>query len=165
MALTAAGLPASAAGEPAEKPPIEASFGCQRQAGPGRLVCEVGLSSRQATRRFAWADVLVVVAPEFVRPLRSRVAAPAVSSDADHLRVPLGFVALREGTGEIEVVARAVVCDAGTDRGCRTFSRRLRALVRVHATSPEPPPAPPPSSGSPAPEVWPARLGPGKPPT
>jgi hypothetical protein len=64
--------------------------------------------------KLVWSDALVVRAPAFARPLRSRVVAqlggsagPAAGS------AKLALVAAAAGQGQLEMLARGVVCHEG----------------------------------------------------
>jgi len=117
VVLFAFAAPASAAPEPVT------DLRCRAEPSPGRVLCELEITSERG--RLAWADALVVATPPFARPLRSRVAGREVTER--RREVPLAFVATAAGEGEIEVEARAVVCDDV----CLPVSRRVRAPLRV----------------------------------
>jgi hypothetical protein len=135
--VTRAGLVAIAAcapllGAAAEAPGFDASASCERKSSKGRVLCEVEMESR--TGRFAWADVVVVEAPAFAPPLRSRVGvADARSRTERRVRIPVAFIATAQGHGTIAFRARAVVCLVGDggQEGCRPVSRDVRAEIIV----------------------------------
>ena len=80
-----------------------------------------------------WADALVTSAPEFVRPLRARVA-PERFKGAGSLerKLSLGFVASQAGLGRVTVKARAVVCRGeGEQERCSPKTEDVQAEVRV----------------------------------
>ena len=56
----------------AEERGMKAELTCRAEAAPGRVLCELKYSAGSGAR-LVWADALVTAAPEFVRPLRSRV--------------------------------------------------------------------------------------------
>ncbi|RYZ06528.1 MAG: hypothetical protein EOO73_16280 [Myxococcales bacterium] len=128
VAVVAVAASASAA-EPA---PVQVELSCRPEAAPGRVLCE--LSYRAAVgRRLAWADALVLRAPEFARPLRSRVT-PERSRGAEpgERKVSLAFVALVSGVGQVTVRARSVICHGqGEQESCRPHSQNLTAELRV----------------------------------
>jgi len=97
---------------------LAATLACDPITGPGRVLCTVEMRSKR-TARIDWADALVVSAPDFARPLRSRVAADRVHSGSDDVaRVALALVVTGQGRGVLRVRARAVLCQerAGGER-------------------------------------------------
>src|SRR5207302_9101134 len=73
-----AGEGGSAAAEPA----LLAEAACDPAPGPGKIHCTV--RQRPKGGKWTWGDVIVVSAPPFAPPLRTRVAAGDASrSDAD----------------------------------------------------------------------------------
>src|SRR3954469_11028359 len=101
-----------APGLSAENLPFQASLSCQPAVGPGRILCE--LTTRATRGKLVWSDALVVRAPAFARPLRSRlvaqVGAPAASGGA---WAKFALVASEAGQGKLELLARGVVCHDG----------------------------------------------------
>src|SRR4051812_7302957 len=96
----------------AEDSPLQASLSCQPAAGPGRIVCE--LTTRASAGKLVWSDALVVRAPAFARPLRSRFAAQLGSSAAaGGAWAKLALVASEGGVGKLELLARGVICQEG----------------------------------------------------
>jgi len=93
----------------ARAPALAAVLTCDPITGPGRVLCSVEVRGLR-TARMAWADALVVAAPEFARPLRSRVAAPRLEPSSKSARIALALVATGEGRGTLRVRARAVLC-------------------------------------------------------
>lgn len=82
---------------------------CEQRSSRGRVVCEVETEVKRG--RIAYADALVVEAPEKMRPLRSRVSIrEAIAVTAQRVRLPVGFVAEELGRGMIRVESRLVVC-------------------------------------------------------
>jgi hypothetical protein len=122
-------VPASAAGE---APGMKAELSCRAEAAPGRVLCELKYSASSGAR-LVWADALVTAAPDFVRPLRSRVTPErfAAAGSAER-KLTLAFVAAKSGTGKVTVRARAVVCRGlGEQERCRPESQDARAEIRV----------------------------------
>jgi len=118
----------NAAAEPAG---ISAKLACRPERSPGRVLCELLVLPRGG--RLEWADALVVSAPEFARPLQSRVGAAQATRGSDgSLRLPLALAATRHGSGELRVAARAVVCDSDRRR-CLSLRRVASDRVEVGA--------------------------------
>jgi hypothetical protein len=111
---------------------MKAQLSCRPEAAPGRVLCELNYRA-SAGARLVWADALVTAAPEFVRPLRSRVAPERFKeAGTSERKLNLAFVAAESGTGEVAVRARAVVCrGAGEQERCRPESQDARAEIRV----------------------------------
>jgi hypothetical protein len=130
LILAAAGVAAApSAAEP------EARLSCRNEPAPGRVLCELELEA--SSGRLAWADALVVRTPDFARPLRSRVGPrDARSAGERRLELPLAFVAARTGKGEVELLARSVVCS--DDERCTPFARTVRARLEVGLTERDP---------------------------
>jgi hypothetical protein len=108
-----------------------ATASCEHRSTKGRVLCDVELET--ASGRLAWADVVVVEAPPFAPPLRSRIALGEARSRTDtRVRIPVAFVATREGRGKVRFRARAVVCRPlnGAER-CTTEVREAPAEIRV----------------------------------
>jgi hypothetical protein len=78
-------------------------------------VCTVEIAAPPG-QRISWADVLVLEAPGFARPLRSRVVARAENLPASWVRVALALVMDAPGRGVIRVRARAVLCSPAAGR-------------------------------------------------
>ncbi|MEI9950976.1 MAG: hypothetical protein WDO74_18865 [Pseudomonadota bacterium] len=93
----------------ADDPPFQASLSCQPSASPGRILCE--LTTRATQGKLVWSDALVVHAPAFARPLRSRLVAQLGTSAAPGgAWAKLALVASEAGAGKLELLARGVVC-------------------------------------------------------
>jgi hypothetical protein len=105
---------------------------CRPEAAPGRVLCELKYSVSPRAR-LTWADALVTAAPEFARPLRSRVAPERFGpSGVAERKLSLAFVAARPGVGPITVRARAVVCEGqGESERCRPRTEEVRTEIRV----------------------------------
>jgi len=121
----------SAPNAAADSASISAKLGCRPERSPGRVLCELSVAPRGG--RLEWADALVVSAPEFARPLQSRVGAAQASRAGDgSLKLPLALAATRQGSGELTVAARAVVCDSERRR-CLSLQKLASASVEVGA--------------------------------
>lgn len=112
---------------------LEGSFSCPQRETAGRVVCDLDLSKRVDTSTLVWVDALVLQAPPFVRPLRSRVTVAVTRGGADALNLPVAFVAQELGRAEITVRARAVVCRhvAQAPTGCRALQADFTTSIRV----------------------------------
>ncbi len=109
---------------------LEATAHCEPAPGPGRVLCEV--SAKPGSGRLVWSDVLVVRAPEFARPLRSRVLL-VLGSSPEAAAAKLALVATQAGQGKLELLVRGVICrasDAGA-QGCKTVSQPVNAVLEV----------------------------------
>jgi hypothetical protein len=120
-------LPAEA-GEPG----VRAELSCRPEAAPGRVLCELKVAAASGAR-LVWADALVTVAPDFVRPLRSRVAPERFGpAGVAERKLSLAFVATKSGSGQVTVRARAVVCRGqGAAERCGPETHEVRAEIRV----------------------------------
>jgi len=108
-ALAPSAVPTTAA---AAQGPLSGRLMCQAVPAPGRVLCEVDLTT--ARGRLVWADALVVLSPDFARPLRARVgASQEPRSSESELKLSLAFMAVRAGRAPVEIVARAVICPPG----------------------------------------------------
>ncbi|MEO6602226.1 MAG: hypothetical protein ABIQ16_20260 [Polyangiaceae bacterium] len=127
-----------ATGVSAAEPALTAQLACQRTAGPGRIVCELNTEARAG--KLVWSDALVVRAPAFARPLRSRLVAQLDSSGAPSASAKLALVASEAGRGELELLARGVVCREGVSgEWCAPEVVPVTVLVEVGpAVSPGP---------------------------
>jgi hypothetical protein len=109
--LALAGLVAARVAEADEKD-LNATATCERRTTKGRVLCEVEMETPEG--RIPWADVVVVRAPPFAPPLRSRVGPGDARVRTDRrVRIPVAFVATALGQGEVAFRGRAVVCRAG----------------------------------------------------
>lgn len=120
----------------ADPPALAADLSCERVAAPGRVVCQ--LTANATSGKLVWSDVLVVRAPGFARPLRSRVVAAA--SEPGVAAAKLALVATEPGSGTLEVLLRGVVCRAGPS-GESCASEVLAASAAVEVGPAAPPPA------------------------
>jgi hypothetical protein len=120
---------------------LDARVACAPAAGPGRIVCE--LSAAASSGKLVWVDALVVKAPAFARPLRSRVVARlAASGEAGTASAKLALVASELGQGSLDVLVRGVVCEEGPNgEHCAPEQARVSAAVEVGQPS-VPVPAP-----------------------
>ncbi|HEY0466057.1 MAG TPA: hypothetical protein VGC79_17725 [Polyangiaceae bacterium] len=123
----------------ADDSPLQASLSCQPAAGPGRILCE--LTTHAAQGKLVWSDALVVRAPAFARPLRSRFLAQlGGAAAAGGAWAKLALVASEPGEGKLELLARGVVChDGPAGEWCAPVRTRVTVDVRVgSANSHEP---------------------------
>ncbi len=121
------GLGATASSPPSD---FSARLTCQRRPTPGRVVCEAELEVESGV--LSWGDVLVLEAPPFALPLRSRVGQSAVvMQTAQRQRLQLALATTDAGQGTLKVRARAVLCPDATGQGCRAAVREAEALVSV----------------------------------
>jgi hypothetical protein len=119
----------SATGGAARGPALAAEAKCDPVPGPGKVLCTV--HERPIGGKFSWGDVIVLSAPPFAPPLRTRLgAADASRSDAEGADFGLALAATADGAGELRVLARAVVCG---DSGCRPVRAEATAKVLVGA--------------------------------
>lgn len=103
---------------------------CPPRVGAGRIVCQVTLTV-PAEDRIRWADVVVVEAPSFALPLRSRVVASLPEQGARETQLAVPLFGTAEGTGTVALRVRAVVCAKGSQTHCDTLTRKLEAAVAV----------------------------------
>ena len=109
---------------------LSARLTCQRRPTPGRVLCEAELELPSGVLR--WADVLVVAAPEFARPLRARVGPSALFMKTERRqRLQLALAATELGEGSLRVRARAVASPDATGIDCRPQVREIAASVSV----------------------------------
>ncbi len=122
-ALSLLPAPSGAAREPA----LAADAKCDPVPGPGKVLCTV--RERAVGGKFTWGDVIVLSAPPFAPPLRTRVAVGDASrSDAEGADFGLALAATADGAGDLRVLARAVVCG---EIGCRPVRAEATAKVVV----------------------------------
>jgi hypothetical protein len=112
---------------------LTGTFGCPQRETAGRVVCELDLPKRTGDSSLVWVDALVLKAPPFVRPLRSRVTVPVTRGGAPALNLPVAFVAQELGRAEVSVRARAVVCRElePAPSGCRALHADFTTSIRV----------------------------------
>jgi hypothetical protein len=122
-------LSASAGAEPAD---LFAQLSCRPEAAPGRVLCELKYQAPSGAR-LVWVDALVTQAPDFARPLRSRLGPERFgTAGAAERRLGLAFMATQNGVGLVTVRARGVVCrGSGQAESCRPQSQDLQAEIRV----------------------------------
>lgn len=115
----------------ADDTPFQASLSCQPAAGPGRILCE--LTTRAARGKLVWSDALVVRAPAFARPLRSRfVARLREGEGSGGAWAKLALVASEAGEGKLELLARGVICQDGpAGEWCAPVSTPVSVELRV----------------------------------
>jgi hypothetical protein len=112
---------------------IDVTATCEHKATKGRVICDVEIEAGGGS--VAWADVLVVDAPVFAPPLRSRVAAAdARARTQRRVRIPVAFVATAQGRGIVTVRGRAVVCGnlvGGKPGSCGAVSKEAKTELVV----------------------------------
>ena len=125
----------------AAPPALEAQLDCEPVSRPGRVLCEVKSRARAGT--LVWSDVLVVRAPDFARPLRSRVLTELLAKDSAVLTSrKLALVATAPGQGRLELLVRAVICRAGGgEPSCSAETVTVTTWLSV-AAPPAPRPGP-----------------------
>jgi hypothetical protein len=102
---------------------------CDPLPGPGKVQCMVRV--RPIGGALRWSDAIVLAAPPFAPPLRTRVAVgDAKRNDAEGADFSLALAATGDGVGEVKVLARATVCGDG---GCRPVQAEGVAKVVVGA--------------------------------
>jgi hypothetical protein len=132
LALALAGSLASRSqADEADDSSFQASLSCRPVSGPGRILCE--LSTRATQGKLVWSDALVVQAPAFARPLKSRwvaqLGSPAVSGGA---WAKLALVATGLGAGKLSILARGVVCyDGPAGESCAPVLAPVTVEIRV----------------------------------
>jgi hypothetical protein len=100
---------------------------CDPLPGPGKVQCLVRV--RPVGGALLWSDAIVVSAPPFAPPLRTRVAVgDAKRNDAEGADFSLALAATGDGVGELKVLGRATVCGDG---GCRAVQGEGMAKVTV----------------------------------
>ncbi|MEI9940543.1 MAG: hypothetical protein WDO69_25290 [Pseudomonadota bacterium] len=123
----------------ADDSPFQASLSCEPAAGPGRILCE--LTTRATQGKLVWSDALVVRAPAFARPLRSRfVAQLGTSAASGGAWAKLALVASEAGAGKLELLARGVIChDSAAGEWCAPVLAPVTVDLRVGSPSPKAP--------------------------
>lgn len=128
LLLSSASMPSKADAED-----WQLTLNCQQRASRGRVSCELEVDA--LSRSVSWADLVVVQAPDFARPLRSRVGPNEASHKSERrIRLPIALVATATGRAELVVRGRAVLCEsAGTPPKsvCVPAVREARAEVFV----------------------------------
>jgi hypothetical protein len=100
---------------------------CDPLPGPGKMQCLVRVRPIGGSLR--WSDAIVLSAPPFAPPLRTRVAVgDAKRNDPEGADFSLALAATADGVGELKVLARATVCGVG---GCRPVQAEGVARVAV----------------------------------
>jgi hypothetical protein len=113
-------------------PSIAVDASCDAIAGPGKVRCAVHVRPRGGNWR--WGDVVVVAAPPFAPPLRTRAGASDIVRKTDaEVEFALALAATADGSGALRVKARAVLCG---DVGCRPVSGETEAQVIVGGSQP-----------------------------
>jgi hypothetical protein len=126
-------LAALPAADPGGTPRLDVSASCERKATKGRVLCDVEFEVPDG--RIAWADVVVVQAPQFAKPLRSRVGVVDARSRTDRrIHIPVAFIAKDQGRGTVAFKGRAVVCSpASTRETCSPATHDVTVELRVGA--------------------------------
>ncbi len=120
----------------AESPALSARVACAPAAGPGRIVCELNVSA--SAGKLVWVDALVVHAPAFARPLRSRFVAQVGALGT--ASVKLALVATELGRGELQLRVRGVLCHEGpSGESCGPEVVPVSAVVEVGQPARSPP--------------------------
>jgi hypothetical protein len=126
-------FPAPVLAAPKETAPVEVVASCERKATKGRVICDVELEAANA--RIAWADVVVIGAPAFAPPLRSRVGITDARSRTDRrVRLPVALIATSQGRGTVSMRARAVLCTVtapGASETCRAATKEVSTELVV----------------------------------
>jgi hypothetical protein len=126
----ATGGDAAAAIRDERLPAVDVEASCEPLAGPGKVRCAVRVSARGGAWR--WGDVVVVAAPAFAPPLRTRAGlSDLVRKDDVEVEFALALAAVADGSGTLRVRARAVICG---EQGCRPVSTEADARVTVGAS-------------------------------
>ncbi|MEP7051958.1 MAG: hypothetical protein ABJB12_16455 [Pseudomonadota bacterium] len=108
---------------------LQATAHCAHPPSPGRVLCEV--NAKASSGRLVWSDVLVVRAPAFARPLRSRVVA-VLGTSQEAATAKLALVAGQVGQGKLELLMRGVICkEANAAEACQTVTQALSAPLEV----------------------------------
>ncbi|HMI85915.1 MAG TPA: hypothetical protein VK550_17580 [Polyangiaceae bacterium] len=111
----------------ARAPSLLAEVTCDPLPGPGKVQCVVRVRPVGGVLR--WSDAIVLSAPPFAPPLRTRVAVgDAKRNDAEGADFSLALAATADGVGELKILARATVCGDG---GCRPVQAEAMARVLV----------------------------------
>jgi len=111
--------------------PFRADLSCRPIEGPGRVVCE--LTARASEGKLVWSDAIVVRAPAFAKPLRSRIVAQLGSAGTPGgASAKLALVASEVGTGTLELLARGVICREGpAGEWCEPVRSPVSVEIRV----------------------------------
>jgi hypothetical protein len=111
---------------------MDAELSCRPEAAPGRVLCELRYRA-PVGERLVWADALVTRAPDFAKPLRSRLSPERFGvAGAGERKLSLAFVASHPGVGLVTVRARGVLCQGqGPTESCRPQSRDVEAEIRA----------------------------------
>jgi hypothetical protein len=111
-------------------PSLLVAASCEALAGPGKVHCAVRVRPEAAAWR--WGDVIVVAAPPFAPPLRTRSGVyDVVRNDETGVEFALALAATADGIGPLRVRARAVLCG---EFGCRPVAAEAEARVVVGAS-------------------------------
>jgi hypothetical protein len=120
----------------ADSPSFSARVECAPTTGPGRILCQ--LTASASSGKLVWVDALVVRAPPFARPLRSRVVAPVAALATASAKLALVGSAL--GAGQLELRVRGVLChDSPSGEWCGPEMVPVSAAVAVGPAAPAAP--------------------------
>ena len=121
----------------ADSAELQGQLRCERAAGPGRILCELTIDAPLG--KLVWSDALVVRAPAFARPLRSRfVAQLGTAAGAEVGWAKFALVASESGQGQLELLARGVVCHRSA-AGEWCAPRVVSVTAQVEVTPPSAP--------------------------
>lgn len=136
VAWVAVGGLALAARARADDPLLSARVACAPVAGPGRIVCQLDVAA--SSGKLVWVDALVVQAPPFARPLRSRIVLQVGSTGAlGTASAKLALVATGLGKAELQVRVRGVLCREGANgESCGPELAPVSAVVEVGQRAP-----------------------------
>lgn len=128
LAWACCALPALARADDASR--LGARLSCEHRPAPGRVVCEAELEVDGG--ELTWADGVVLEAPEFAPPLRSRIGLSAVVMKSPRRRrLRFALAATAQGTGRLRLEARAVYCPDDARRHCLPVAQEVETTVEV----------------------------------
>jgi len=110
---------------------LDAEVSCEALAGPGKVRCAVRVHPRGGDLH--WSDVIVVGAPSFAPPLRTRAGlSDLVRRDESGVEYLIALAGTADGSGKLRVRARAIVCAVG----CQPVSAEAETNVAVGGSAP-----------------------------
>ena len=128
------------ASEPSADHMLRVGLVCPQRDDPGRVVCDLSLSSSSVAQSLVWVDALVTRTPAFMEPLRSRVTTELPEQGSTTAKLAIAFVSRELGRAEFTVRARAVSCfraSAASEPGreapksCTSHTRDITAEISV----------------------------------
>jgi len=132
-ALASSLVLASVAEADSAAPSLSARVTCAPAKTPGRILCDLAIAAPSG--KLVWVDVLVVKAPPFARPLRSRVVAQLGALGTASAK--LALVASELGKGELELRVRGVLCHEGPNgEWCGPEVAPISGVVEVGQAAP-----------------------------